>query len=89
MVRAAGDYPAAIRKWQAVLEEQARAVYVAPMVLADLAARNGDREAAFRWLARAMEERSAPLVYLKVDPVYDRIRDDRRFAQISSQLYSA
>lgn len=82
MVRAAGDYPTAIRKWQSVLERQARAVYVAPMVLADLAARNGDRAAAFAWLSKALEQRSAPLVYLKVDPVYDRIREDPRFKEL-------
>jgi DNA-binding SARP family transcriptional activator/TolB-like protein len=82
MVRAAGDYPTAIRKWQSALERQARAVYVAPMVLADLAARNGDRAAAFGWLSKALQERSAPLVYLKVDPVYDRIREDPRFKEL-------
>jgi tetratricopeptide (TPR) repeat protein len=86
MVRAAGDYPAAIRKWQAVLEEQARAVYVAPMVLADLAARNGDRTAAFTWLSKALQERSAPLVYLNVDPVYNLIRDDPRFTQLLAKV---
>ncbi|MCX6613367.1 MAG: BTAD domain-containing putative transcriptional regulator [Acidobacteria bacterium] len=86
IVRAAPDYPTAIRKWQAAVEEQARAVYVAPIVLADLAARNGDRAAAFGWLSKALEERSAPLVYLKVDPIYDLIRDDPRFKELLAKV---
>ena len=80
------DYPAAIRKWQIAIEQQSRKVYVAPILLADLAARNGDRAAAFHWLFKAVEERSAPLVYLNVDPVYDRIRDDSRFRELLSRV---
>ena len=82
----AQSYAAAMRKWQSVLEDQAKAVYVAPVTLGSLAARNGDRTAAFHWLYKGLEERSAPLVYLKADPLYDPIRDDPRFRQLLSRI---
>ncbi len=82
----AQSYAAARRKWQSVLEEQAKAVYVAPMALGSLAARNGDRAAAFHWLFKGLEERSAPLVYLKADPLYDPIRDDPRFRELLGRI---
>lgn len=82
----ANSYAAARRKWQSVLEEQAKAVYVAPVALGSLAARNGDRPAAFRWLFKGLEERSAPLVYLKADPLYDPIRDDPRFRELLARI---
>lgn len=82
----AKSYAVALRKWQSVLEEQAKAVYVAPLGLGSLAARNGDRPTAFRWLFKGLEERSAPLVYLKVDPLYDPIRDDPRFRELLAKI---
>jgi len=37
---------------------------------------------AFEWLERAYQERSRLLVYLTIDPIWDRIRDDPRFADL-------
>jgi tetratricopeptide (TPR) repeat protein len=42
----------------------------------------GDRDAAFDWLARAEEEHSVGLTYLRVDPRLDNLRADPRFDEL-------
>jgi hypothetical protein len=37
---------------------------------------------AIEWLGRACEERDAWLIWLKVDPVLDRLRADPRFTDL-------
>jgi hypothetical protein len=48
--------------------------------IALLAMRTGDLDKTFAWMDRAVEDRNAGLVYLNVDPKYDRLRSDSRFA---------
>ena len=64
------------------LETLAQERYVSPLDLARLYAQLGEREKAFAGLEAAFAERSAGLVYLKVDRAWDRIRDDPRFASL-------
>ncbi len=45
----------------------------------------GDRENAFQWLTQALAERSPQMVYLNVEPVFDAVRADARFAAIVQQ----
>jgi tetratricopeptide (TPR) repeat protein len=42
----------------------------------------GDKEQAFAWLERGYQERSSILLFLKVHPFFDPIRDDPRFADL-------
>jgi len=42
----------------------------------------GERDEAFAWLARAEEEHSVGLTYLRVDPRLDNLRDDPRFNEL-------
>ena len=42
----------------------------------------GDKEQAFAWMARAYQEQSMILQYLKVHPFFDSVRDDPRFANM-------
>jgi TolB-like protein len=42
----------------------------------------GEIDEAFRWLEKGLEERSFWNVFLKVEPVYDGIRADRRFQDL-------
>jgi tetratricopeptide (TPR) repeat protein len=39
----------------------------------------GEREQALAWLERAAADRESELIYLKVDPIYDELRDSARF----------
>jgi hypothetical protein len=41
-----------------------------------------DRDQAIRELKTAYEERSGPLVYLKVEPMFDGLRSDDRFVEL-------
>jgi TolB-like protein/DNA-binding winged helix-turn-helix (wHTH) protein/Tfp pilus assembly protein PilF len=54
--------------------------------LAQLYARLGDKEAALRWLERAVEQRDVWL-YLKADPAYDSIRAEPRFQSLVRRMH--
>jgi len=56
--------------------------YVNPVEIALVHIALGHNEEAFQWLDRGYEERSDLLVYLKVDPRFDPIRSDTRFAAL-------
>jgi hypothetical protein len=53
--------------------------YVSPLDFARAHARLGNREEAFRYFDAAFADRAPGLVFLKVDPSWDLIRDDPRF----------
>ena len=62
------------------LHARPEAEYVSPLDLARVHARLGNREQAFGYFERAFADRAPGLVFLKVDPAWDQIRDDPRFA---------
>ncbi|MGH7579496.1 MAG: hypothetical protein ACREM9_04940, partial [Gemmatimonadales bacterium] len=53
-----------------------------PYLLAGIAEALGDERRAFAWVEEAVADHAGQLVYLKLDPRLDRLRDDRRFARI-------
>lgn len=56
--------------------------YVSPYTVAGIYAGLGDRDQSFKWLEKAFEERDIWLMNLKVDPVFSRLRSDRRFPDL-------
>jgi len=46
----------------------------------------GEKEAAFKSLDKAYDERSIDLVLAKVDPRLDPLRDDPRFKEVLKRL---
>jgi eukaryotic-like serine/threonine-protein kinase len=62
------------------LHEREPVAYVSPLDFARAHAQLGERDLAFRYLDAAFADRSPGLVFLKVDPAWDAIRDDPRFA---------
>jgi TolB-like protein len=64
------------------LELRGKSRYVSALDIATVHLGLGDTEAVFTWLERALETRASALVYLAVDPRYDAIRGDPRFADI-------
>jgi serine/threonine-protein kinase len=60
------------------LEHRARERYVSPVAFAMLHAGLGHRDEVFMWLERAWQERRGWMVYLKVEPLLDGVRDDPR-----------
>src|SRR5262249_42360736 len=67
-----------IARLRRLSEEQ----YVPACWVAACYASTGDIDQAFTWVAKAVEERSSWLIYLAVDPAFDPIRDDPRFARL-------
>jgi hypothetical protein len=45
-----------------------------------------DRDGAFEWLDRAIEDRSYDITYINVDPLFDPVRDDPRFSALVRKL---
>jgi len=70
----------------AELMERSKREHVSPDVFAALYTAMGDRDAAFRWLERAFEERSALLFWLKAGVGWDGLRDDPRFHDLVRRL---
>ena len=56
--------------------------YVSPYTVAAIYTALGEKDQAFKWLERAYEERDVWLMNLKVDPVFARLRSDKRFQDL-------
>jgi len=72
-----------------VLEElkaASRQKYAYSLGFARIYAGLGDKEQAFAWLEAGYEERSTPLYFLKVDPIWDPLRSDRRFDDLLRRI---
>jgi tetratricopeptide (TPR) repeat protein len=64
------------------LKERSQQTYVQPSLIALIHVGLGDKNQAFDWLQKAYEDRSAGLLYLKVDPAFDSVRSDLRFVDL-------
>ena len=45
-----------------------------------------ENDLAFKWLNRAFDNRDGGLVYLAVEKIYDRIRDDPRYQELLGKM---
>jgi TolB-like protein len=83
---AAAGQEAEARRVLEELESEGRASYVRAEFLAAAYGMLGDRDEAFRQLDTALEQRSAGMIYLHLDPLYDSIRDDPRFTALVEKI---
>jgi TolB-like protein/DNA-binding winged helix-turn-helix (wHTH) protein len=60
--------------------------YVSPYTVAAIYAGLGDKEQAFKWLDSAVEIRDIWLMNLKVDPVFAKLRSERKFTDILARI---
>jgi len=67
------------------LESLSTETYVPPYGRAAIHAGLGNRDKALEWLGKAYEERSF-LAWIKMDPVFDGLRDDKRFGSLLEKL---
>jgi len=70
----------------AELKELSLRRYVSPYGIAMIYAALGDKEQAFQWLEKANDERNTEMVFLKVDPRADPLRNDPRFADLVKRI---
>jgi DNA-binding winged helix-turn-helix (wHTH) protein/TolB-like protein len=61
------------------LKDRARQFHVSPLLIAQVHAALGEKEEAFVWLEIAYQKRDPKLVYLKMGPRWEPLRDDPRF----------
>ena len=64
------------------LREASRQRYVSPYLFAVIYLGLGDKDQAFVWLDKAFQDRSSFLIWLKVEPQFDSLRDDPRFQDL-------
>ena len=75
--------------WKYRLEqtlERAKREYVSPADIALYYARLNERDQAFIWLGKAMEERSILFNYLVADARFDNLRSDPRYAELLGRV---
>ncbi len=77
----AGDKVRA-KKILAELKKRSRGQYVPSYWIALIYTGLGDKTKAFLWLRRAYRERSSWLAWVKVEPRFDGLRSDKRFASL-------
>ena len=74
--------------WQKELElalEDMKQKHVEPQILSAAYARLGDKEHAFEWLEKAYETHE-DMTTVPLDPAYDGIRSDTRFADLLRRI---
>ena len=76
----------AARRILAELEERASQSYVPPHDIAMIYSGLGEKDEAFRWLKAAYDERFSLLVFLELDPRFDNLRADPRFANLLGRV---
>ena len=68
------------------LTEFAKVAYVSPYSLARVHIAVGQIDEAFEYLEQTYQERHGILTYLKVEPIFDRLRPDPRFADLLQKM---
>src|SRR5262249_7010448 len=68
------------------LEELSKSRYVSPYNNAVICVALGDKDQAFSWLQKAVDERSSWAMYLRVEPRLDPLRSDPRFEPLLQKL---
>jgi serine/threonine protein kinase/tetratricopeptide (TPR) repeat protein len=80
--RAISDDSAGAKLMFDEMESRARSQYVSPYLFAQVCIGLGDRDAALAWLERASAERATEMIWLGVRPIFDAVRNDKRFQKI-------
>jgi TolB-like protein len=68
------------------LEEKSRETYVTPLSKAFVLLGLEEMDAAFRELDQALAQHSRPLVWINVDPRFERLRSDERFSHLLQRI---
>jgi serine/threonine protein kinase/Tfp pilus assembly protein PilF len=83
---ATSGYKGVLRSWLDGLLEVSKHGYVSPYTVAQTYARLGEKESGFTWLEKAYAVHDSMLGSLKVDPGFESLRGDRRFANLMLRL---
>jgi adenylate cyclase len=81
-----GDRPKAEQMLRE-LEEMAKRQYVNSTAFADIHLGLGDKEKALDWLEKSYQDQESACWYLKVDPIYDNVRNEPRFQALVQKVF--
>jgi TolB-like protein/DNA-binding winged helix-turn-helix (wHTH) protein/Tfp pilus assembly protein PilF len=70
----------------ASLQERAQGEHVPPATFAILETGLGDKDKAFEYLEKAYSERAIAMISLKIEPAFDPLRSDPRFADLLRRM---
>src|SRR5438477_3297949 len=83
-----GDRPKA-EQMLGELEEMAKRQYVNSTAFADIHLGLGEKEKALDWLDKAYENQESACWLLKVDPIYDSVRNEPRFQVLVRKVFGS
>ena len=70
-------------RWVAgTLENLSKEKYVQAYLIASIYGALGDKQQAFTWLEKAGKQRASNMLIIRVDPAFDKIRSDPRYAEL-------
>ena len=77
------------KKLERLNARTSRGEYVAAVEYVIAYMRSGDKEQAFVWLAKAVEERNRLALEIKINPIFDPLRGDPRFDALVQKMFAA
>ena len=69
-----------------LLLERAEEEYVSPYWIAVVHTGLGNKDEAFKWLEKGFQEKDGNMVYLKVMPIFDNLRSEKRFITLLKKM---
>src|SRR5216110_821367 len=69
------------------LQEMAKRQYVNSTAFADIHLGLGEKEKALDWLDKSYQDQESACWYLTVDPIYDSLRNERRFQALVQKVF--
>ena len=83
---AEAGYPGAMLRAAEKLAERRNEIYVSANLIAELFACAGEPEPALEWLENSYEDHDIAMVYIKVYPTWDILRDEPRFQNLLQRM---
>src|SRR5437764_7613619 len=74
------------KKLERLNEKTGRRDYVPALEYLTAYTRLGDKEQAFAWLRKAVEERNRLALEIEINPIFDSLRSDPRFAELTGRV---
>ena len=71
------------------LEELAKRQYVSPTAFATVCLGLGDKEKALDWLEKSYEQQDSACWYIKIDQIYDSVRNESRFQALVEKVFGS
>ncbi len=81
-----GGYQGALQRVAELLIARSRTTFVTPWQIGTLYTRAGKNSEALDWLERAYEAHDQNCIYLGVDPIFDELRNERRFQDLLRRM---